>query len=313
MSYTKILNGLQEINNVISWDTLFIKYNHKVHPNEFICYKFKFSTSDLLTSTIASMRTEFTKIIDNYNHQVETYNGFNSKNVIDKIATSSTVIKDSWDSLIMHIATSDDTTSIEAIKANAYVFVGTYLKPDGTHKNLYLLTRKNPIVNLKKRKGRLFSGTQNTVSVIDSPLIQFTSCFDALVYDDMLYMINLNCESIFNLEHSYKKICSQSLDDLEHHNIIQDFPNYRTFASAAQTPKKFLTYSTDTITKLDDPTYRNKVSTDLHLTLNSHNQFDLTNPNDAKNFTLFICGKTKRNMDNDDLCEVPTSYPINLS
>lgn len=39
-------------------------------------------------------------------------------------------------------------------------------------------------------------------------------------------------------------------------------------------------------------------------------KFDLSEPNNAKNFTLAICDKTKFNMFDDGVCEVSSSTPI---
>ena len=42
-------------------------------------------------------------------------------------------------------------------------------------------------------------------------------------------------------------------------------------------------------------------------------KFDLSNPQNAKNFTLGICGKAKRELTEDSLCEVPMSMPLKTS
>ena len=55
----------------------------------------------------------------------------------------------SWPSLIEHINNSDDSVDLKDISANAFAFVGNYEDTDGNNKNLYLLSRKNPVLTFK--------------------------------------------------------------------------------------------------------------------------------------------------------------------
>lgn len=213
MSYSLIQEGLKRVQEVTSWDAQLIKYNHKAHPNEFTCYTLNFSSNDLLSKVIKGMCETYSKTVDSFDGKVLEYTGFNPKNAVDKLSTGNDLIRDGWSSLIQHITTSDDTTSLKQIKANAFIFIGTYPDGNGDSKNIYMLTRKNPIINFSKRN--IFSGRNNTVNEVTDPLVQFNKCFDALIYNDVVYMINANCESVFNMEYSHKIICQKCLNELE--------------------------------------------------------------------------------------------------
>lgn len=316
MSYSLIKEGLQKVNEVSSWKSLLISYDHKTYPNEFTCYIMNFSTSKLLKDVINNMCKTYLYKVNNFEGKVQEYTGFNSKNTIDKISTNSDLISESWNSLIQHINAYDDTTKLKEIEANAFIFVGTYLNENGEHKNLYLLTRKNPIINLEKDRNRstIFTSQHNTITEATDPLVQFSKCFDALIYNNTAYMINSNCESVFNMEYSHKKICHRCLDELESTNLIKDIDSYRQFATSGQTPKKFITYDKVIVDKLKEPKNQKKLSNYLKIPYNSSTkQFDLSNAEHSKNFTLAICGKTKFNMFDDGLCEVPSSIPLRVS
>ena len=314
MSYELIKEGLKKVTEITTWDSLLIKCKHNTHPNEFTCYKMNFSTDTLLKETLNDMCNAFLRTVENFDKKVELYTGFNSKNVVDKLPINNPLLNDCWSSLIQHINCSDDTTALSKINANAFVFVGTYNDETNTPINLYLLARKNPILSFKKGRSHIFISQHNTISKTSDPLVQFGKCFDAIVYKNTIYMINSNCESIFNMEYSHKIICQKSLASLEDAKIVSDISHFRQYANFGQNPKKFITYDESIVIKLKEPKWKNKIVRELKIPFNSTTKkFDLSDENHAKIFTLLICGKTKLNMFDDGICEVPSSTPLNLS
>lgn len=169
------------------------------------------------------------------------------------------------------------------------------------------------MLTYKKGRTPVFTSKCNTIGEANEPLVQFSKCFDAFVYNDIVYMINSNCESIFNMEYSHKIICKQHLAELESIKIIKDMEHYKKYAFYGQNPKKFITYDSLIVDKLRKIKFRSELSQKLKIPLDAKtNKFDLSNENNAKNFTLVICGKTKLNMFDHNVCEVPSSIPLNL-
>jgi hypothetical protein len=317
MSYSLIKEGLERVKEVTSWEAQLIEYDHKTHPDEFKCYTLNFSSPEFLLDVIKGMCDTYSKIVDSYNGKVLEYTGSNPKHVIDKLSTDSDLIHHSWSSLIQHLTTCDDTTSLNDIKANAFIFIGTYPDGSGGSKNLYMITRQNPILNFKKKSFRerpVLSTKNNIITKSNDPLVQFNKSFDALIYNNVVYMINTNCESIFNMEHSYKVICKKCIDELEQENIIKDIDSFRQHAYAQQTPKKFITYDSNVLAMLKTPKGHQLLTKKFKIPFDrSTKKYDLSEDQNAKNFILLICGKTKNNLLDDGLCEVPSSTPLVLS
>lgn len=311
MSYNKILDCLTKIHEITSWETHLIKYNHRTNPNEFTCYTINFDDNDLLMETIQLMCKNYKYVVDKYNTNVVEYSGFNPKNTVDKLSVANPIINEQWNSLIQHINISDDSTDIKDIKSNGFIFVGTYLE-NSTHKNIYLLGRKNPVLGYNSNR-TFFTSRHNTISEAKEPLLQFPKCFDAIVYDGILYMINSNCESIFNMEYSHKLICKKCLLELSEINLIENMDSFLQYATAGHTPKKFVTYDNLIIEKLKTPQGQQHFAQVLKIPLTNSNKFDLSTETNAKNFILAICGKTKHNLFDDTLCEVPSSTPLILT
>ncbi|GEA37656.1 hypothetical protein [Enterocloster clostridioformis] len=97
-------------------------------------------------------------------------------------------------------------------------------------------------------------------------------------------------------------------------DMIEDFDEYVSYANKGQTPKKFISYSSQVVNYLKKPTSREKFAKIFGIPYDKKNKkFDLSNPQNAKNFTLGICGKAKRELTEDSLCEVPMSMPLKTS
>lgn len=314
MSYHLIEESMQKIGEITSWKPLLIEYNHAKKPNEFTSYKMNFKNKELLDETVSSLCTTFLKIVNKYDRKILEYTGFNGKNIVDKISIDNPLITTSWNALKESMNVYDDTKTLKEINANAFILVGTYNDEKNVPQNIYLITKKNPVISFKKGRAPLLVSQHNVIDKTSEPLIQLGKSFDALIYKNVLYMINSNCEYILNMEYSHKKICQKSLTSLSEANIINDIDLYKEFATSGHMPKKFITYDNDIVEKLKELKWQKKLASDLKIPLNTKNKtFDLSNPEHAKNFTLAICGKTKLNMFLDGVCEVPASTPINFS
>lgn len=312
MSFEKIESAIKTAKQITHWNFHLIEYNHKKSPNEYVCYNINFASAQLINDIIISMCDAFLDVVKNQNRILE-YTAQNPKNTTEKLDVTSELMQLSWSSLVEHINNSDDSVDLKDISANAFIFVGNYEDANGKSKNLYLLTQKNPVLSFKKRTP-IFSARNNTITETTEPLVQFGKCFNILVVDNILYSINHNFESIFNIEYSHKIVCQKRLQDLETADIVDDIETYKVFASSGQNPKKFITYKPEIVEKLKKQEYKNVLKNRLHIPVNpTTNKFDLSDKKNARNFTLAICDKAKNNMFDDGVCEVPSSSPISFT
>lgn len=311
MSFAKIEKAISIVKQINNWNLYLMEYNHKTKPNEYTFYDFHFDSNDLLINTINSMCDAFMKIVEKYDKKVIDYTADNPKNVIDKININNALITNNWYNILNNINGSTPDIDLKSIKANAFMFMGTYTSNnDGMKKRIYLLTVKNPILNFKKRTP-VFKTINNKITIDDEPLVQFKKYFDVIVYDGILYAINSSFENTLNMEYSHKIVCREKLDLLNTAEIVLDMDSYRVFATSSFYPKKFTTYNEAIVEKLKHDEWKMKLSTELKIPIDpTTKKFDLSEPNNAKNFTLAICDKTKFNMFDDGVCEVSSSTPI---
>ena len=313
MSLSLIKEGLELVKSINKWSLALISYNHKSRPCEYTCYSVSFQTDELLKNTVNEMCSIFLSVIEKHDKNIQNYTGMNSKNAIDRINVSNDLITDPWKNLIQSFNSCDDYTNLKEIKSKAYMFAGTY-NLDGEDHNIYFLSRKNPIYTYKKGKGKMFESRHNKIQEISEPLVQFGKTFDALIYKEVLYTINSNFESIFNMEYTHKKVCKNSLQLIEDATIINDFENYKAFALSGQHPKKFITFDPKIVENIKQEENLKILVDELKIPFNKETQkFDLSDEKNAEIFTKAICGKTKYNMFTGGVCEVSNSIPLNLS
>ena len=312
MSFNKIESAIITAKQITHWDFHLIEYNHTKNPNEYVCYNIPFASAQLLNDIVSSMCDTFLTIVKKQNN-ILNYTAQNPKNTTEKFDITSELMQLSWPSLIEHINNSDDSVDLKDISANAFAFVGNYEDTDGNNKNLYLLSRKNPVLTFKKRVP-ILSARNNTITETTEPLVQFGKSFSILIVDNTLYSINNNFESIFNIEYSQKIVCQERLQDLEAADIVDDISSYKLFASSGQNPKKFITYNPEIVEKLKEQEYKDILKNRLHIPVNpATDKFDLSDSKNARNFTLAICDKTKNNMFDNGVSEVPSSSPISFT
>lgn len=314
MSFKLIREGINKIPNVKSWKLALINYNHKLSPSDYECHLIRFETDKLLNDTVNNMCEKFMYIIEKKTESILEYSGMNPKNSIDKINISNELISDQWDSLILSLSVCDDQKDIEKIESKAFVFVGEYFENE-EHKNLYLLSRKNPIQIFKNKiRYKYLATRKNQIKEFNEPIIHFGNTFDVLIYGNVLYSINNNFQTVFNLEYSHRKFCKKALEEIENLDIISDFEAYQKFSLSGQTPKQFTRCDFDVINNLRNKRNLEILTKKLKIPYNkATQQFDLSDDENAKIFTKAICGKTKYEMFNDGICEVPSSIPLSRS
>lgn len=314
MSRSRINEALSRVNSIENWSLDLIKYDHKLRPNEYTSHTVNFQNNDLFIKTVKDMGSVFSLIIEEYENHFLNYSGNNPKNVVDKISISHALLSIPWGNLIQSLSVSDDVTQLKEIKPNAFIFTGTYTDHEDNSKNIYLLSRKNPISSYKPGKVKKFISRNNVITEINEPIIQFGKSFDALIYNGILYSINHNFESVFNLEYSHKIICKESLSVIEASGLISDIEAYKAFALKGQHPKKFLTFNQAIIDNIRNEENIRIFTEELHIPYDSQTQkFDLQDETYADLFTKAICDKTKYNMFTGGICEVSNSAPITFS
>lgn len=310
MSMEKINEAYEKLRTATEWKSILVEYKHTTRPGQFRCYTFSFAQSRQAKELPIALFDTFNAIIQKNGFEVKPYTASNEKNVIEKIDTSNLLISTNWSNFIGSINVSDDTTKLEKIKPDAYVFIGTYKDENNTPQNIYLITKKNPILNFKKKK--LYTGGRgNSIEIATEPILQFANTFDCVVYENVLYSLNLNFETIFNLEHTRKILTNQSLGKIDNLSIVNNIGKIREFAIKGQTPKKFITFSDTRLKYLQDMEKRSIIAQMLGLELDTDGKIKIVEDAHCIILIKYLCNKTARDMIDETVLEASQFTPLN--
>ncbi len=112
------------INEVIkkstSWKSLLVSFNHKIRPNEFVCYSFAFKKTEVRARIVESMCGSFLNVVESYEDEIAEYTGMNPKGSVDYLSVKTGILNEIWTSFVRSISVADDNTPLSDIKARAY-------------------------------------------------------------------------------------------------------------------------------------------------------------------------------------------------
>lgn len=292
-----------------SWKCVLVRYKHKTHPNEFMSYDFSFLRHAELSALLKDICDATMAVIDKNHCTVQGYTLSNAKNVIEKLSLESQDIKTAWTAFSNSVENSDDSVDWHKVKACAYVFRGTYTSIDGEEKNLYLISKKNPIINFRRKtyiEAIIEGGRKNAVAQFEEPLLQFNAVFDCMVIGNNLYGMNLNFESIFNLPYTRKVLTEASLTKIESYDIIEEnsLKNLKEFSMKGHNPKRYLTFQEDRLEVLKDLRKRKNRAALLELKLDPDSKkFILETDEEAKQLVNYLCKKLATDIEDNTKVE----------
>lgn len=309
MSIKIIKEALTNLSYDKSWKCVLVRYKHNTHPNDFISYDFSFLRQAELSALLKDTCDATIAVIDKNQCTVQGHTFSNPKNVIEKLSLESQDIKDAWTAFCNSVENSDDSVDWHKVKACAYVFRGTYKSTDGEEKNLYLISKKNPIINFRRKtyiEAIKEGGRKNAVAQFEKPLLQFNAVFDCMVIDNNLYGMNLNFESIFNLPYTRKVLTEARLSDIETSGIIEEdfLKPFKDFSLKGHNPKRYLTFQKDRLKILKDSRKRKARAARLKLKLHEQtNKFILETEADMKQLVNYLCKRLANDIEDKTIVE----------
>lgn len=305
----KCVDLLLEANR--EWHFVLVKADHMGESSEYICCSVNFENADNMASIVRGMLNEFMKKWRSC-ESFESYNTVNARNVGMTLSLKDAAISENWDGLTDKMLRPSNNDSISEFISTAFVFY-TDICVGGVTKTVYLISGRNPIKCYDKSSisKRLLALRKNVIGEISEPIVQLGSCFDAIAYDGILYMLNFHCETLFDLGKRNEAIRTQCFEIIDHSGIVEDMESFRAFESDGRRVSIFNTFNEGLIKDLADEEKRARFVALLHLSCNAQGQIVLDTKEKAKIFTDAVCDRTTRELLNDNLCSVPYVFRAN--
>lgn len=307
MSKQKLIEVIDYSKGIDNWKFCLLKFSHHKNNTEYQSYELNFNSKQNLNKVVSEILDVFINKI-NDTESIEEFNGYNPKNCVDKLNVSNEIIEKNWNVFLSSLEKSQIENINKLKDINAYLF---YINDKIINKSIYLVSKKNPILNLKNKKA--YEVVENKIIENNAKYLQFNKCFDFIVYNNILYTINKNFESIFNLKNSLKILLENSLTKLDEFNLIENIESFNEFAKKGKSYYKFTSFSESILKDLkENQEAIEAVKSQLKIDISKDGKFILDSEEKRKNFLNLICGKIKKDIYGKNLCTTTHSTPLNI-
>ena len=92
---------------------------------------------------------------------------------------------------------------------------------------------------------------------------------DVVIIDNMIYLLTLTGEKLFNMERSYRAICVVKTEDICDSGIISNVESFKNIATSGHNPRRFVAFNQQRYDAMKDAALRRRMAAIFQLTLDS--------------------------------------------
>lgn len=258
-------------------------------------------TLDSFVSEISSRYNDAEKGVLQKYHDIRDYDGSTFDKTIYRLEKDNDLIATEYTVLIEAIASPDAEINPLDFKAQAYLISGSIQIENEPHV-VKLISMQNPITTLKHK----FLHASGTFKEITDKVISLRTSIDVVILDDVIYMLTLAGENLFNMERAYKATCESKILDIQACDIVNDFDSFCAVAKRGHNPRKFVSFNDSHLQKLRNANSRKKMSRKFGIPMIG-DQFDTTQPEASDKLVKLLCDRGMIDPFDDNPMEVAGS------
>ena len=213
------------------------------------------------------------------------YDGSANGKTIYKLNGTSPLIASEYNSLMQALANPNSEDDPFEMKARASVLVGQFER-DETIIPIKLSSMQNPITMLKHR----FMQNKGAFQEIDKKVLTLRPTIDVLIYGNEVYLFTLNGENLFNMERSYKVLCSDYIAKVQESEIVVNIEKFSSVAGSGHNPRRFVSYNQSHLEKLKNASTRRKIATKFSIPMDG-GKFDTNQEGVTEKIVKILCDK----------------------
>lgn len=221
---------------------------------------------------------KYTSVVD--------YDGNTEAIKIYKLQSSSQLISDEYTNLVQAMSTPEMNGDPFEFAANAYALKAT-LTIDGEDRCVMLFSLQNPICVMKNR----FLYDNSTFFAINQKVLNLRQNIDVVIIDDTVYLLTLAGEKLFNMERSYKAVCSDKTMEICQAEIVTDADQFQRVASSGHNPRRFVSFNQARFERMKEAETRRQMATTFRLTLDADGRIDTSAPDMVEKLIKILCNK----------------------
>jgi len=210
------------------------------------------------------------------------YDGSANGKTIYKLNRTSPLIASEYNSLMQALANPNSEVDPFEMKARASVLIGQY----ETIIPIKLISMQNPITMLKHR----FMQNKGAFQELDKKVLTLRPTIDVLIYGNEVYLFTLNGENLFNMERSYKVLCSDYIAKVQESEIVVNIEKFSSVAGSGHNPRRFVSYNQSHLEKLKNASTRRKIATKFSIPMDG-GKFDTNQEGVTEKIVKILCDK----------------------
>ena len=213
------------------------------------------------------------------------YDGSANGKTIYKLNGTNPLIASEYNSLMQALANPNSEVDPFEMKARASVLIGQFER-DGTIIPIKLISMQNPITMLKHR----FMQNKGAFQELDKKVLTLRPTIDVLIYGNEVYLFTLNGENLFNMERSYKVLCSDYIAKVQESEIVVNIEKFSSVAGSGHNPRRFVSYNQSHLEKLKNTSTRRKIATKFSIPMDG-GKFDTNQEGVTEKIVKILCDK----------------------
>lgn len=232
---------------------------------------------------------------------VTDYDGSTIDKTVYTLSVKNELVQSEYNNLITAIATPDSEINPLDFKPQAYLLKGI-INIDNSDYPVKLVSMQNPITILNHK----FWMRNGTFQEISDKVLSLRPTIDIVIFDDYIYMLTLAGENLFNMERSYKAICTTKISAIKECNILTDFDAFSAIAGSGHNPRKFVSFNDSHLQKLKNANTRKKMAKKFNISLDG-DKFDSKKSDTSDKLVKLLCDRGMVDPFDDNPMEVAGS------
>lgn len=232
---------------------------------------------------------------------VTDYDGSTIDKTVYTLSVNNELVKSEYNNLITAIATPDSEINPLEFRPQAYLLKGI-INIDNSDYPVKLVSMQNPITILNHK----FWMQNGTFQEISDKVLSLRPTIDIVIFDDYIYMLTLAGENLFNMERSYKAICTTKISAIKECNILTDFDAFSSIAGSGHNPRKFVSFNDSHLQKLKNANTRKKMAKKFNISLDG-DKFDSKKSDTSDKLVKLLCDRGMVDPFDDNPMEVAGS------
>ncbi len=219
--------------------------------------------------------------------RIQEYDGANIGNLIYCLSTDNPLIKDQYAKFEEGISITDVESKIKSKKYDGYVILG---KTADENEDFRLISIHNPISTYECK--HRFMESDGAFKELKGDVLQIRTYVDAIIYKGYFYMMSLNPEKLFDLERSYRTVCSSCIDEIKKMDLLTDTDMFSHTAMEGHNPHKFISFNRHNLELLSkDADIRKRIANVFEIPVTKEGKIDTKDPQNSDKLIRILCNK----------------------